>query len=192
MELIKGNFKDANEMYKYLIREFPENELKTLSQFKYLLEKPHYNLFKLVEDEIIGYALTYECDDDRTVLLDFIFIKETYQGKGLGSFLFKQLEEHYKNSYNGIFLEIELPTGDKNNIEDRRLKFYKNLGAEEIDCEYILPNQEGGLPMILMYKAFNPAILSKNTIKNSIEDFFNIHYDVENTDEIYTEIINTL
>lgn len=192
MELIKGNFKDINEMYKYLIREFPENELKTLSQFKFLLEKPHYNLFKLVDGEIVGYALIYECIDDNTLLLDFIFIKEKYQGMGMGSILFKELENYYNSSYNGIFLEIETPTGNRDNPEDRRLKFYKKLGAEEIDCEYILPNQEGGLPMQLLYKPYNPAILSKNTIKNSIEDFFNIHYDVYNTDEIYEIIVNSL
>lgn len=191
MKIINGYMHNLLEAYPQFIENFPHNELKTLNHMKDLMKNFDYKLYILYDCEPIGYSLIYEIKEQKKLLLDYIFIKKNFQNMGYGAKFLKEIIKLYTPLFSGMFLEIEIPTKD-NQITIRRLKFYENFGAKKIDCQYIFPNNSGGLSLELMHIPFNKEILTKNIITNSIEQFFKIHYDVKNIQEIYKKIIDTI
>lgn len=87
------------------------------------------NLIIVVENdegEIVGFADTWKRasnTEENAIDLTSIYLLETYQGKGLGKLLLKELFTHYKDrGYTKVLVEI---------LEDNKTRyFYEYYGAE--------------------------------------------------------------
>lgn len=175
MKLIKGNVDNLTEIYTLMTQKFPPNEMKSQEHFKNLLENFSYHIYILYDKNPVGYSLIYEMENEKILLLDYFFIKKEYQGIGMGTKFLELIENHYNKFFNGLLLEVEFPTGNPKNTEDRRIKFYEKFGAKKTNVEYVFPNSSGGLPMEIMYKPFNFEVLSKNEIEKAIKEILKIH-----------------
>lgn len=78
------------------------------------------------EGKIVGFADSWKRasnTEENAIDLTSIYLLETYQGKGLGKLLLKDLFTHYKNQgYTKVFVEV---------LEDNKTRyFYEYYGAE--------------------------------------------------------------
>lgn len=181
----------ARELYTSLTSQFPQDEMKSFDTFEKILQNPKYKVFSICENNLVyGYFTYYEFEDN-TILVDYFVIKKEYHSKGIGSFTFNELKKLSK--YDGCYLEVEKYNSNEINTL-RRINFYKKLGAIKLDINYIYPNKNLGLPMDLYFMPFKSFanIPQKETILINIKNLFkNIHFDIENTDDIFSKIENS-
>ncbi len=158
-------------IYKDLLKQFPEVELKSYTRFCELLQSGEYFVqIVQVDNDPIGYVIFYELTN--SIWLDYIAIFKESQSKGYGSRILKSLSEKFQK---GLYLEVE--KADKNNINTlRRIDFYKKLGAKKLNVEYFYPASNGFFPMDLYYLPYNNL---PDDISSDINEVFSfIHSDV--------------
>ena len=111
---------------KYMIEDFPPDELKPLSSILDMLSRGIYSCYGLFEGEkLLAYAYLTVLDD--FVLVDYLAVTKTLRGGGIGTKLLTLLKELLKGKT--ILIECENPLFAKENQEKitqiRRLDFYK-------------------------------------------------------------------
>ncbi|TCK98044.1 acetyltransferase (GNAT) family protein [Natranaerovirga hydrolytica] len=194
LTITKGNVNDLEDVYLSFYNHFPENERKSLNHLRQLMVTGHYNLLLLNKNDNkrIGYAFIYVSETQKTLWLDYIVIETPYQGKGLGSVFFNEIIRFLGKQYIAIFMEVEIPNG-KDKEQERRLKYYKRLETSFVDIEYKLPTLDGGFPMYLLYKPIKLDKLTRNCIIQTIKEVYEfIHWDIQNKEDTYNEVISTL
>ncbi|TCK98058.1 acetyltransferase (GNAT) family protein [Natranaerovirga hydrolytica] len=193
-KITKGNVNDLEDLYVSFCNNFPENERKSLNHLRKLIITGHYNLLLLNNNDNnrMGYAFIYVSEKQKTLWLDYIVIETPYQGKGLGSIFFNEIINFFGRQYIAMFMEVEIPNG-KDKVQERRLKYYERLATSFVDIEYKLPTSDGGFPMYLLYKPINLAKLTNNCITQTIKEVYDfIHWDIQNKEDLYKEVIKTL
>lgn len=130
-----------------LVSSFPTDEYRELNeQQENVRSNKHFELIHITYDgEPVGFVSIWNFDQ-------FSYIEHfaTYphmRNKGFGSIIMKRLQEEQ----DFIVLEAELPT---DTLKERRISFYKRLGFEIFDNEYIQPaykKTSNSLRMNLMY-----------------------------------------
>jgi ribosomal protein S18 acetylase RimI-like enzyme len=199
-KIVRGSIDDLRLIYANFERDFPKNERKDLAHLEKLLIENKYSLIlskHKASEEIIGYALLYKNEINKTLWLDYLAIEEKYQSLGYGTFLFNKIIESEAKGLTGVFMEVEIPdiNSDANyNNQIRREKFYERLGAKKLGFDYVLPTNQGGIPLNLYFKPLlNINLLSKEIIKDTIYTVFNdIHSDVKNRDLISQSFVNEI
>ena len=190
MKLIKNKQNNIDQIYSEMQKLFPKEELKPKTSMEKVFAIESYNVFDIYTDNDIkcGFLTTFEFDDN-TILIDYLGIFKEFHSKGYGSETLKTIINQQK--WKGCYLEVE-----KENINDinttRRIKFYKNLGAQLLDINYLYPNNYKLLPMDLYYLPINSKYKpSKQAVLSNIKTLFDkIHFDIENIDSIYEKIVN--
>ncbi len=116
--------RDLEEVY-LINKEIFKSNAWSLKNFEdFLNEKQTVGLLLVLNNEITGFLLSKKVLDEAEIYK--IGIKTRFQRKGFGTFLFKEFFKWCKNQgIRRVFLEVQ---------EDNKgaIKFYKNLGFEEI------------------------------------------------------------
>lgn len=188
MDIRVGNIEDLKKVYTSYEQAFPANERKSFAHIEQLMANSVYKLI-LAEQKIncvtetIGYALVSKIESTKQLWLDFIAIENHHQSSGYGSRLFNAIVDLYGQEVLGMFIEIEIP--DENTPEFykqqlKRVTFYERLGALKLDITYLLPSNEGPVPMYLYYYPISmETSLNRSIIRNTIEMVYStIHDDV--------------
>ena len=189
-EVTKGSISDLDIIYPKFQKHFPENERKSFSQLKELMNKGSYKLLLVktrdMQEVVIGYAFIYCIDDPKALWLDYIAINEEYQNKGIGSMVFNHLVNCKSDECLGMFMEIEKVVDNDLN-QKKRIAFYERLGAVNLGMKYLLPTDEGGYDMHLFFRIFGKTnTLCSTTIKKAIKSTHNyIHSDINEREYIY-------
>ena len=124
--------KDA---YKKYIELFPEDERRPLKNIAISFSKGIEKIYKiLLNDQMIGFVLL-EKIFDYPYYLDYFAILKEYQNNGYGTQAMQLIIEKF--SQYGIIGEIEKVV-DSDSYTKKRHDFYKNLGFEDVDSEYLL------------------------------------------------------
>lgn len=183
-----NNFED---IYKDMLLQFPQNELKTFEVFFKLLSDKTLN-YKLLlakdNEKVIGYCLLYFDNEQNTIWIEYIAIYKEFHSFGYGSKIFETLKNTYKD-YLGVYLEVEKANEDNINTL-RRIKFYTRLGAKKIDCVYFYPNKEGCLEMDLYFIPFKEKMPDNQSIKTAIENIFsNLHSEIAHRNDVLKQIV---
>jgi ribosomal protein S18 acetylase RimI-like enzyme len=179
-----GDLSDVLRLYDSIIEEFPKGERKSVDVFIRLFETGDYKLL-LGHNETgleVGYAFIYTIGKLNKLWLDFIVIHPEFQSEGYGTMFFDKMDNFY-DSYDGVFLEVEIPE-ESNENQMRRIAFYERVGAVRLDLKYYLPNEFGGLEMYLYYKSFSKDVLPKpEVVIEVIESAYEfIHSDITDKD----------
>lgn len=191
LEIIEGSKENLEELYKNFERNFPQEQSKEKEYLFSLLSKKNYNIllaYNKTLNMIVGYALLYRIEKYNALWLDYIAIKDVFQGSGFGSLFFNKIINFEDDKKVGMFLEVEIP--ENNDIKSkRRINFYEKLGCKRININYFMPSETGGSPMYLYFKPISKKNISKQMIKKVIINTFNsINEDVSNRNESLKKI----
>lgn len=160
-------------LYSDMQLQFPENELKSVIQFKKLIKNPNYQIINCYSDEKnIGYLFGYI---DDYLLVDYFAVFKQFQSMGVGTKVLNALFERY--SYlKGCLFEVEKI--DNSNIKTKkRQEFYKRLGCVDSGINYLYPAPEPFSMDLLYY-----PLLFKAPQKESIIHFINTYFKVIHSD----------
>lgn len=185
--ILQKNTQNTEQIYKDMLIQFPQNELKTFEQYKKLCEKEEYVIYNAIENgEQVGYIIIVENKELKYIWIDYLAVLKKFHSQGYGHKILAQLKEIYSN-YNGCFLEVEkADTEIPNTI--RRVNFYESQGAIKQPVDYYYPDYKVALPMDLYYFPYQQISPIAN-ILNEIKFVFNVlHTDLNNTNEIYNKI----
>lgn len=140
IDVIEITIEDFKEnIYNEYVRLFPKEEQRNWKKVENTYKKGIEKFYKIVlEDMIIGFFMLEKINDKYPFYLDYFAIFEKFQNKGYGSEAIHILLD--KNIINdGLIAEIEKE--DINNpLTIRRLNFYKKLGFNKYESEYLLYN----------------------------------------------------
>lgn len=134
MKLVKAcNQKQLKNVRKLYESAFPKEEKKP---FDLLLEKQEQGVIEIFSAEDSDgrfYGLVIVVYHKDLVLLDYFAITDDFRGSGIGSEIFKNLKNKYKNKR--FFIEIENTKIPSKNYEERirRKNFYTKLGMKNVD-----------------------------------------------------------
>ncbi|MBE6051466.1 MAG: GNAT family N-acetyltransferase [Clostridium sp.] len=129
----QGNIKeDFNGFYDLLYKSFPTIERRTYEGQKKLLNNDLYNVLYFKANEKVAAFLAYWEFED-FIFIEHFAVDENLRGRGTGT---KILDDFLINSTKEVILEVELPLED---IAIRRIEFYKRIGFNFNDYEYMQP-----------------------------------------------------
>ena len=159
---------DFDNIFPRMSEGFPQEELKSYEQFKYLLSTDNYVIYGYFDsDVLVGYAVL--CLYEDCFWLDYLHIYAENQNKQYGHKLIKELLETNPDK-KGIFLEVEpLDSDDYNDNKVKRMRFYDRLNATRINIDYLFPTSYGSLPLNLYFIPNEKiTLLEKETIQNML------------------------
>jgi ribosomal protein S18 acetylase RimI-like enzyme len=158
---------DFDSFFELMNEAFPSVERRNYQDQKNLLCEDLYNIIvdKDKDDNITAFIASWEFSDFN--FIEHFAVDSKIRGNGMGTAILK----FYLNKYNKpIFLEVELP---ENDIAIRRIEFYKRLGFQLNEFEYLQP------PMQKQHDVLPLKVMSYPRSVNEMEfvNFKNIVYD---------------
>lgn len=123
---------EIRQLYnKSLVRDFPADELKSLSSILSLYQRGEYDVLGAYEGEsMLAYALVFRPKNDRVTLLDYLAVEPEHRRTGVGSELLRHLRSHYADTADALMIECERPkTAPDQALARKRIEFYTRAGA---------------------------------------------------------------
>lgn len=182
--LSKANKADFDLIYEDMQKQFPYLDIKPKTTFLNIAQTQDYDIW-LAQSVIrghlvnIGYMLVWEDKEQHLILLEYIAVSSKYHGKGYGSKMLKALRDKYPG-VRGCFLELEKPDSKDKNSE-RRIEFYREKGAYNLNFKYYFPQKDGALEMDLYFLPFKRdinKIPTADILKSIINFYAALHQDV--------------
>lgn len=184
-------FSKAMEIY---VDSFPSNERHPIEVIKRRVKQGKSLLFVgYFENKLLVIALLYPLKHD-FVLLDYIAVVEEHRSRGFGTEFVKKLLRIINDKQIGkhLLVEVEDPRFGNNKLQrERRLKFYKRLGAKQIArVKYMLPPLDGTswTKMILLVLCSCDS-LNSNIVRELIIQLYTKLY---NTEEKLDEVLSSV
>ena len=131
-ELRRMDESEIRQLYsRSLVRDFPADELKSLSAILSLYHRGEYDVLGAYESEaMVAYALVFRPTDDSVALLDYLAVEPEYRSRGVGSELLGNLRIHYAATAEALMIECERPqTAPDQSQARKRIEFYTRAGA---------------------------------------------------------------
>lgn len=130
MEVIRLTPIQVMQLYPFMEKDFPADELKPLSRILSAMENGTYECLGMRSNgKLIGYA--YFVRTGNQYLLDYLAVNDKNKNRGIGSQFLRMLVPHL-SSADSIIGEVEDPAfaADKDEylLQTRRLQFYMRNG----------------------------------------------------------------
>ena len=147
-------------VYKRLIDAFPYEERRDECDEKKCFLKEQFNFCEITDDgESVGLIVFWVFE--RFLFIEHIAINKEIRSKGYGS----KAIELIKTKYNlPIILEAEAPETE---VQQKRIKFYENLGFKVNSYDYTQPSYHNGDSVPLLVLSF-PEFLSENEFEEFV------------------------
>jgi GNAT superfamily N-acetyltransferase len=190
------NHKDFEEAIRIYEESFPSNERQFKDTIKKRIKGNLYQMFiGRLKDKVVFMALLYPLKNTDFVLLDYMVTEENFRNKGIGTNFIKNILEEIASKY--LILEVENPRcGNNKEQRERRVKFYKRLGAKEMkNVRYILPPLSGNIPteMILMILPnYGEGKIDGHIVKKLIIQLYKELYGRNEDDVLLNSFINKI
>lgn len=163
--MIKITSEDFSEAYKLLDNSFISEELK---EYPRLFEEFIFSgleIFALKDSERITAVIT--CwEFEGFVFIENFAVSAEKRGKGLGTQLINEVFEHYSGKV--LILEVEKPLDE---TQQRRIRFYENLGFTFTDFTYKQPQLRDiptDVDLYIMYKGNEEIVSQLDSFKAQI------------------------
>lgn len=177
----KGEF---DLIYTDMQQQFPYIQIKAKNTFLKIAESTRYDIWQaqsVVRGELhnIGYMLVWVDTEMQFIWLEYIAVSSKYHGKGYGGKMIKALREKYPG-LRGCFLELEKPDPTNKNSA-RRIEFYREKGAYNLNFRYFFPQQSGALELDLYFLPFKRdinRIPNEDILKSIINVYAVLHQDI--------------
>lgn len=162
----KENFPSV---YKRLIDAFPYEERRDEADEEKCFLKSQFNFCEITDDgESVGLIVFWVFE--RFLFIEHIAINKEIRSKGYGS----KTIDLIKSKFNlPIILEAEAPETE---MQQKRIKFYENLGFKVNSYGYTQPSYHNGESVPLLVLSF-PELLNENEFKEFFETTRKIVYE---------------
>lgn len=137
MTLCKPNALDWLSLYRLYLAAFPASERKPFSMIRRMYRKGRTDVWCVKKDGVFsGLAITINGGD--IILLDYLAVKESCRGQGIGGAVLARLREIYAGK--GLFVEIESTCEEVPDLAMRRRRkaFYQRSGLQPMGTEVVL------------------------------------------------------
>ncbi len=130
----KLDIETVEEIYnKYLVHDFPANEVKPLENIKTMWEMDGYEAYGYYDEGILkAYAFMCKEPSSRFVLLDYLAVVSDLRGQGIGSSILKNLKMAMRDEL-AIIIETEdalkAINQEQKDERNKRDKFYERNGV---------------------------------------------------------------
>ena len=144
---------------KYMVLDFPKDELKPLAHILAMVEDGTCTFYALRRnEEVLSYFSV--CVNGQGLLVDYLAVNEKYRGQGIGTKTLEFLKGVAQNRYIIIECENEEKATDSEDkkIRLRRIAFYERAGFKRSGVSSTL----FGVDYIILT---NPADLSRDKVK---------------------------
>ncbi len=140
IDVIEITIKEFKEnVYNEYIKLFPKEEQRELRKIEDTYKKGIEKFYKItLENQTIGFFMLERLNNNYPFYLDYFAIYSEFQSKGYGTKAIQILLDKIIGN-NGLIAEIE-KEDIKNSNTIRRFEFYKRLGFEKVESEYLLYN----------------------------------------------------
>ena len=188
-------FSEAMEIYA---EAFPANERHPAPL---IAERVRDGLSKLYvassDGEIIFIALLWPLKTTEFLLLDYMATKATHRGKGIASAFLTELGKKLSNSGQYLVMEVEDPkVGDRQNEKEKRVTFYKRLGAKVLEgVRYLLPPLDGTIPtemILMMFPEHSGKEIGGPLIKSVIFQIYRELYNRQEDDALLGTFVHDI
>lgn len=142
------------DWYRRLNDYFPEEEMKQYGQLRDLIRDHDLYYKEETEDYLILYA-----EFDSFLFVDYLLVKETARGGGVGSRVIQKLKEKGKP----ILLEVE-PVDPNVSDTEKRVRFYAKNGFQIADRVRYQRETDDGDTFDLNIYYWSPRSLSQRAI----------------------------
>lgn len=177
----KVNLEEALEIYNFMKKDFPENEIPDYGRFFQMTKENIHNVYVYEENNReIAYFITMEKGDNKKVLITHLAVIEKYRGKGVGKRFIEEIKKFFADK-KMLLVEVESEKNAKNEQElkiiEKRINYYLKAGFKKCEgLEYKLFNIDFH---ILVYSIEDGKMLNKE-IKETIENIYNGLFPKEN------------
>ncbi len=159
-------------VYKRLVDAFPYEERRDESDEKKCFLKSQFNFCEITDDgESIGLIAFWVFS--KFLFVEHIAVNKEIRSKGYGSKAFELLKEKYNLP---IILEAEAPETE---IQQKRIKFYENLGFKINPYDYTQPSYHNGESVPLLVLSF-PKALEQSEFEKFFVETRKVVYEIEN------------
>lgn len=200
LRLTLGSYKDLAMIHDLMRKQFPREEIYQIRDFIQMVNKDKYKILlfrRESDDQLIGYATIYSMPTCQTVWLDLFAILPEYQCRGYGQKLFDAVYHKYCGMFDGLLLcaeRVDPNDPEKAKIQQRRLNFYKKVGAYVLQTDFQLPAEKGGFSMHLLYKPKRGLQeLSRESQLQIMRDMFEYCYGhIKHRHELFNQFKDTI
>lgn len=198
VQIVEGTLTDLNHVYVQMKTDFPAAERKSRPHIRQLMLQGRYRLL-IARDPArradVGYAFLFEPESPKVLWLDYMAVHPRFQNEGYGTELFKEILLWGKNHL-GVMLELDRPGEGHGQAwnQERRIAFFRRLGAEPLEVAYQLPTVSGSQRMDLYFRPSpGTSLLTKEQIRETIQAAYDyIHTDMPHRGAILRSFIDTI
>jgi GNAT superfamily N-acetyltransferase len=150
-----------------------------------------------IQGRVVFLALFWPLINTDFILLDYMATLPEYRNRGIGAaFMLRQRGELIRNSQH-LVLEVEAPDSGENRVErQRRILFYKRIGACIINgVRYLLPPLHGDTPTemrLMFFPAQRGETMSAKTLRVLITKLYQELYGRGNDDPLLTSVLDEM
>lgn len=164
----KENTVELEKMLQIYEEAFPIDERRDLSKEREMITNKKIDLYILKfkdSQKVLGFIAIWNFND--VLFIEHFAIKKEERTKGYGSLMFKSIQD---NSYKKVIV-LELEPPESSSAAQLRIKFYKRLGVNLNNFDYIQPPYSDTKKPVKMIIASYPRILTNeefNRIKTVV------------------------
>jgi len=158
---------------------FPARERESIRSMTESVRKKVYKVYIVrMKTGIIGFYVVHENIKHKYVLLSYLSMCTTVQGRGYGSEVFSYVVNSYANhpQFDWIVLEAK----------DRQAKWYAGMGMKRVDLDYSYPHADNtaSSTINLMLKHTNTPqpIVGGEFLRDFVESAFTGPYNLDASD----------
>ena len=153
-----------DQIYNIMQASFIEDEYRSYTQQKDLLDNPFYTIYALYEkEEVKAFLSVWEFDD--FAFFEHFAVNQKYRNGGIGA---RFLSDVIKIINKEVCLEVELP---EDSLSKRRIGFYERNNFFLNEFDYMQPSLEKGkkeVPLYLMTSSSKVFKTQFNHIKDTL------------------------
>lgn len=195
-EVTNTHHPDFEEIVRIFQTSFPPEEQFPAEVFARRVQQKRDRAFAGYYNGTVALmAMLHPLPDSDLVLLGYLATDAPYRGRGIGTQFVRYILERLQQNQQYLLLELDHPEyGDDRELRQRRVEFYRRLGAVELkNVRYVLPPLTGDktTEMILaIAPGYQSKRLSGEQVKKIIADLHIEAYDRDSNDPLLQSLLD--